>query len=140
MTIPKPFWLGKYEVTQEQWEAVMGNNPSQFKGAKNPVECVSWNSQNTTHPVGQKSANAWGLHDLHGNVWEWCASPYVERYDGNEQKGGEAGGNFRVLRGGSWNYGYPGNCRSAARCRVDPGVRYSGDIGFRAIRSARTSE
>jgi len=193
VTIGQPFWMGKYEVTQEQWEAVMGNNPSYFKGAKNPVETVSWNdiqgflqklngraggglalpteaqreyacragtstrfcsgdedaglgayawrgnnSQSTTHAVGQKSANAWGLHDMHGNVWEWCSSPYSEKYDGSEQKGAEAAGGSRVLRGGSWS-NYPEDSRSAVRLRLDPESRNPLN-GLRVIRSARISE
>ncbi len=124
--ITKPFYLGKYPVTQEQWQAVMGDNPSHFKVPKNPVEEVSWddclqflrrvnekvgggkfrfpteaqweyacragstthycfgdedsglseyawyaaNSGGTPHPVGEKKPNAWGLYDMHGNIWQ----------------------------------------------------------------------
>ncbi|MCL2122613.1 MAG: formylglycine-generating enzyme family protein, partial [Desulfovibrionaceae bacterium] len=134
--ISKPFYLGKFEVTQEQWQAVMGNNPSRFKGPDNPVEGVSWedvrefiqrlnekeghrryrlpteaeweyaarggtssrwsfgddaglldqyawykdNSEDTTHPVGQKKSNPWGLHDMHGNVFEWVQDWYGGDY------------------------------------------------------------
>ncbi len=200
VTIAKPFWMGKHEVTQEQWEAVMGNNPSSSKGAKNPVEQVSWNDiqgflqklnagpagtgyalpteaqweyacrAGTTTPfhlgetistdqanydgnytygqgrkgeyrrrpiaVGSFPANAWGLHDMHGNVWEWCASPYAKEYDGSESKGADAEGGSRVLRGGSW-FVNPTNCRSAYRGRGEPDLRGS-NVGFRVVRSART--
>ena len=161
-----PFYIGKYPVTQAQWQAVMGENPSHFKGADRPVEEVSWNecqkfvqklnatvethgraslqfrlpteaeweyacragsetiysfgddpaqlgdyawyngnSGDETHPVGQKSPNAFGLYDLHGNVWEWCVDIWHENYngaptDGSAWERGDA--DLRVLRGGSW--------------------------------------
>jgi len=79
-----------------------------------------------TTAVGSFPPNAWGLHDMHGNVWEWCASPYAEEHDGSEQKGADAPGRLRVLRGGSWLFD-PRLCRSALRIRRDPS---SGDDGF----------
>ncbi|MEI6150446.1 MAG: formylglycine-generating enzyme family protein [bacterium] len=189
--ISKGFWMGKYEVTQAQWEKVMGNNPSSYKnaGAKAPVESVSWNdcqtflerlygrlqgglrarlpteaeweyacragtttrfttgdndtdldrvgwyesdSGGTTHPVGQKQANAWGLYDMHGNVWEWCRDWYGT-YDSGAATDptGPSSGSGRVLRGGSWftNVGF---CRSAARSCHDPAVT-SFNRGFRVV-------
>ena len=193
VTVSEPFWMSSHEVTQEQWQAVMGGNPSHFKGEKNPVEQVSWHAiqkflrkanarvgavtlalpteaqweyacragtatpfhfgatisadqanykgdytygngrkgldRQRTMPVGSFPANAWGIHDMHGNVWEWCASPYSEVYDGSEQKGADARSRRRVLRGGSW-FCYPLYCRSACR-GSGPATCGNENIGFR---------
>ena len=203
----RDFRMGKYEVTQAQWEAVMGENPSEFKGADHPVENVSWDdcqafleklnahpaarasglvfrlpteeewelacragstnaycrladgteiteatlgrvawydenastrprwlarflaiaerlvdrvhevdwSETESHkPVGRKEPNAWGLHDMHGNVWEWTET---------------AVGEYRVLRGGSW-LGSAGYCESSGRSGFSPDNRLD-SLGFR---------
>jgi formylglycine-generating enzyme required for sulfatase activity len=183
VTLTRAFWLGRTEVTQAQWEAVIRNNPSGFKGADLPVEQVSWddamafcrrltereraagrlpdgyvytlpteaqweyacragttgpyagdgnlddmgwysqNSGNTTHPVGQKRPNAWGLYDMHGNVWEWCRDWYGN-YPGGlvRDPTGPASGSYRVNRGGCWNYPAT-ECHSASRYFLGPGDR-----------------
>ena len=186
--ISRDFWIGKYEVTQEEWQAVMGTNPSRFMGcARCPVERVSWgdtqefikklnerespgghryrlpteaeweyaaragttaahygeldsvawycdNSDKRTHPVGQKLANAWGLHDMLGNVWEWMDDWY-SRYTGSEMTDprGPATGTRRVVRGGS-RHVYADRVRFAIRCSFLPGIR-RGTIGFRLVRT-----
>jgi formylglycine-generating enzyme required for sulfatase activity len=195
VVITKPFYLGKYEMTQEEWERVMGGNPSEFKGPKNPVEQVSWgecqlcaeklteiekeagsspkgeyrlpseaqweyacragttsgwffgeneqglddygwyikNSEGKTHPIGQKKPNAWGLYDVCGNVWEWCADWYDDNYykvSPRNDPPGPTSGSARVGRGGGWSRD-AGFCRSAYRSYIEPGPR-RGNLGFRA--------
>ena len=186
--ITKPFYLGKYPVTQEQWETVMatGSNfgPSRINGPKNPVGHVSWNncqmflkrlnggkfslpteaqweyacragsttrycfgdteaglaeyawyaknSDKTTHPVGEKEPNAWGLYDMHGNVREWCQDWYGAGYYAKSPTDDPAGpttGKSRVIRGSSWN-DPAGRCRSAARDFAMFGYR-DDRLGFR---------
>ena len=187
--ISEGFWMGKYEVTQGEWESVMGANPSAFKdcGPRCPVEQVSWfdaeefirrlngresgkghryrlpteaeweyaaragttgarygelgeiawydeNSGDRTHPVGQKQANAWDLHDMLGNVWEWTGDWYGEYPPGSvTDPQGSSSGSARVFRGGSWNYRARG-VRSAYRNNFSPGYRDS-HIGFRLVRT-----
>ncbi len=198
VTISQAFYMGKYEVTQEQWYKVMGNNPSKFKSEevggdsrRHPVEQVSWhdaqafirrlnemepertyrlpteaeweyacragttgdyagnvdsmawhhdNSGGRTHPVGQKQPNAFGLYDMHGNVWEWCEDDWHGSYDGAPDDGRawvdiSARGSLRVYRGGSW-YGDAVYCRSAFRNAWSLGYRVS-YLGFRLLRTYR---
>ncbi len=186
VTISKSFYMGKFDVTQEQWQGVMGGNPSHFKGARNPVDSVSWeacqafikklnekfaasgatfslpteaqweyacragastrygfgdeearlgeygwfetNAGGQTHPVGEKKPNAWGLYDMQGNLWQWCADWYDGSYykkspatdpTGPSEPGGPSGVSSRALRGGCW--GDPASCcRCACRYCLPP--------------------
>ena len=190
--ISRSFYLGKYPVTQAQWEAVMGTNPSRFTSEPSlPVEQVSWtdvqeflrrlsekegekpyrlpteaeweyaaragaatsycfgnessqlgeyawygkNSGDRTQPVGQLKPNAWGLYDVHGNVWEWVQDWYDATYYQRspvEDPGGPEEGQGKVVRGGAW-VNEPRGVRVSFRLRLDPGHR-NDVIGFRCAR------
>ena len=92
------------------------------------------NSEQKTHPVGEKKPNAWGLYDMHGNVWEWCQDWHGDYPQGSvTDPVGLSSGARRVFRGGSWFYG-AGYCRSAIRFRCAPGYGYI-ILGFRLAAS-----
>jgi formylglycine-generating enzyme required for sulfatase activity len=203
----RPFFMGKYSITQAQWRAIaatakididLETNPSEFKGDELPVESVNWYQatefckrlsretkreyrlpseaeweyacragtttpfyfgetitgelanyntnktyveeyRNETTPVGQFPPNAFGLYDMYGNVWEWCADTWHDNYDGAPTDGSawiENGDDNRSpLRGGAW-YTFPYRCRSAHR-NIDA-RRYSRSFlyGFRVVCSA----
>ena len=124
--------------TEAEWEFACraGTNTAYYSGdTDKDLDRVAWydaNSKNTTHSVGQKAPNAFGLYDMHGNVWQWCEDWYGEGYyrkSEAENPHGPADGAFRVLRGGSWTYG-SSHCRSARRRWGAPGRR-GFDVGFR---------
>jgi formylglycine-generating enzyme required for sulfatase activity len=200
--IASGFFMGRFVVTQGEWKAVLGNNPSSFKkGDDYPVEQVTWddcqafikkvnervnekekgegkfrlpteaewehacrakittryywgdsdhesvmdehcwydrNSENSTHPVGEKKPNAWGLYDMLGNVWEWCEDDWHNNYSGAPVSGDawldglpEKRGLRRVFRGGCWFYSAR-CCRSAYRGWNMPDYR-DDDLGFRLV-------
>ena len=97
---------------------------------------IGWYSSNaggTTHPAGQKDPNAWGLHDMAGNVWEWCHDGYKQDLGSAPATDPVFAGSSRVLRGGSW-YDSPYSLRAANRRDGPPSGRYDG-IGFRCSRT-----
>ena len=187
VTLTKPFYMGKYEVTQEQWEAVMGKNPSsRDKGAKLPVEKVSWNdcqefikklnaktnggyrlpseaeweyacragtktaysfgeditksdadvgSSTKAKAVGSYRPNAFGIYDMHGNVWEWCNDRYGSLQEGEvTDPMGPGTGEYRVLRGGSFHILNASFARSSYRRHLTPTF----PLNFHGFRLART--
>ena len=192
VTVPE-FWMGKFAVTQAQWAAVaamekverdLKKYPASFKGAKRPVEQVSWEEavefckrlsrrskweytlpseaqweyacrartttpfhfgptittdlanyggEKTTVDVGNFPANGFGLHDMHGNVWEWCLDGWHDNYKGAPTDGSswESSSDQKVLRGGSWDVN-PFDCRAANRGWASRDLRIY-DIGFRVV-------
>ena len=204
VTLTKPFWLGKTEVTQGQFKKVMGTEPWKGKdnvqaGKDNAASCVDWNDatafcqkltdlerkagklkaneeyrlpteaeweyacragtktafsfgndeklldqyawfrdnafdagEQYAHKFGLKKPNPWGLHDMHGNVWEWCSDWYGS-LPGGTDPAGPGGGSIRVYRGGGWGNS-PDYCRSADRSCFDPSNR-NFILGFRVARS-----
>ena len=193
VVLPRPFYLGKFEVTQAEWALVMGaeRNPSGFRSpdGRRPVEEVTWpacqeflrrlaereqvpaaryrlpteeeweyacragtqtawcfgddepllpfyagyqaNSKWGSHPVGQYRPNAWGFHDLHGNVWEWCQNDYYF-YDTKV-----ADSQRKSLRGGTW-YHHADDCRSASRFRYTHAT-HGNMLGLRVLRTIEAS-
>ncbi len=128
--------------SEAQWEfAARGGKLSQgFEYAgSNKLKEVGWytlNSHGETQPVGLKMPNELGLHDMSGNVWEWCADTWHDNYEGAPTDGSvwiDGGGKARrVVRGGSW-FNSDDNCRCAIRDRYSSDSR-SGDVGFRLAR------
>ncbi len=135
--------------TEAEWEyACRAGSTAAYSYGDNPADlpAAAWlksNAEQTTHAVGQKQPNRWGLHDMHGNVAEWCNDRYAEKQyaqSNGDNPHGPATGDERILRGGSWRTG-PQRCRSSARAAETPGLA---DVcfgyeayGFRCVRSAR---
>jgi len=137
-------WAGGRMPTEAEWEYACraGSNTRFWSGdSEDDLARVAWyykNSGDTTHAVGEKPANAFGLHDVHGNVWEWCID-WSGAYSSKVQKNpaGPGHGTGRVLRGGGFRSPAVG-CRSAVRSWRRPGDRVGG-IGFRVAWPARPS-
>jgi formylglycine-generating enzyme required for sulfatase activity len=134
--------------TEAEWEyACRAGTQTRFSCGEDAarLKTVAWHKANAaqaSHPVGQKPPNRWGLHDMHGNVAEWCQDLYgAEAYQQHEAKDprGPASGEKRVLRGGSWRTSEDG-CRSSARnsenARFADACFGSDSYGFRCVRRA----
>ncbi len=127
--------------TESEWEYACraGTQGATWLGASSPATLsrIAWyerNSESQTRPGRQKESNPWGLHDMLGNVWEWCAD-YTGAYGAGRVVDpiGPASGTLRVYRGGSWFYGTR-DARAARRLAHDPGARFD-DLGFRIART-----
>ena len=136
-------WAGCRLPTEAEWEyACRAGTTSEYSFGDDAkeLEQYAWydkNSSNQSQPVGTKQPNPWGLHDMHGNVWEWCQDWFSDKYYGKSPEvdpTGPKSGDGRVLRGGSW-YDPADNCRSSVRhFTYHPENRY-GCIGFRVART-----
>jgi len=106
-------------------------NGGKINGTTDPApDCTT---ANATAAVGTYAPNAWGLYDMHGNVWEWCLDWFADAMEGGDDPDGAVSGSLRVRRGGSW-YSTASACRSAYRDYVDPSLR-SINFGFRLVRT-----
>jgi formylglycine-generating enzyme required for sulfatase activity len=131
--------------TEAQWEYACRAGSTGvycFGDSEEELEKYAWyweNSGGTTHPVGEKLPNAWGLYDMHGNIWEWCLDWYAEYTKTSvTDPMGASRGRSRVLRGGSWSIPAR-DLRSACRVWFSMGLR-DGDLGFRIVSSALGAE
>ena len=197
ITLTKRFWIGSYEISQTEFESVMGSNPSFFKGETLPVEkmkfyqavefcraltlrdrkdgrirqdmlyrlpteaewefsCLggvntpfsfggldksgefAWSAENgadKTQPVGGKKPNAWGLYDMHGNVWEWVVDWFAPHPKAVQltDPAGPSGGKHKVFKGGGWSHEAKfARVTSRIMMAPDMGINF---VGFRVVLS-----
>ena len=123
--------------TEAQWEyACRAGTTTTYSYGNSANGNYMWyydNSSSKSHPVGSKSANPWGLYDMHGNVWEWCLDWYGTLAYGTDPKGTSSGSN-RVRRGGCWDY-FADYCTSSRRGNNDPSHGGNDYSGFRLVRT-----